>query len=91
MGYIYKIVNDINNKIYIGKTEFNIQKRFEEHIRDSQKEHKNRPLYNAMNKYGIQHFKIELIEECNNLEEREKYWISFYDSYKNGYNATLGG
>ena len=73
MGYIYKITNDINDKIYIGKTEFNIEKRFQEHIKDSEKLYKNRPLYNAMNKYGIEHFKIELIEETNNTEEREKY------------------
>ena len=91
MAYIYKIVNDINNKVYIGKTEFSIEKRFKEHCRDSKKEHQNRPLYNAMNKYGIEHFKIELIEECNNPEEREIYWIQHFDSYKNGYNATLGG
>lgn len=91
MAYIYKITNNINNKIYIGKTEFDIQKRFKEHCRDSKKEYKNRPLYNAMNKYGIEHFKIEEIEECNNPEERERYWIEYYNSFKNGYNATLGG
>ena len=35
MAYIYKIVNDINNKIYIGKTECSIKKRFKEHCRDA--------------------------------------------------------
>lgn len=35
MGYIYKIVNDINDKIYIGKTEKSIEKRFKEHCRDA--------------------------------------------------------
>ena len=46
-----------------------------------------------MRKYGIEHFTIEAIEECpiNILSEREKYWISEFDSYHNGYNATLGG
>lgn len=91
MSYIYKITNDINNKIYIGKTEFSIEKRFKEHCQDSKKGYTNRPLYNAMNKYGIEHFNIELIEECNNPEEREKYWIEYYRSFKYGYNATLGG
>ena len=54
---------------------------------------KNRPLYNAFNKYGIEHFSIHLIEECdeNILGEREKYWIKYYNSKENGYNATLGG
>lgn len=92
MAYIYKIVNDINNKIYIGKTEFSIQKRFYEHCRDSQKIlEQKRPLYAAMRKYGLEHFYIELIEETNNPEEREKYWIEYYQSFKNGYNATMGG
>lgn len=92
MGYIYKIINDINNKVYIGKTQFPIQKRWKQHCRDYKKEkNEKRPLYNAMKKYGIQHFSINLIEESNDLENKEKYWIKQYDSYKNGYNATLGG
>lgn len=94
MPYIYKIVNDINGKVYIGKTLTSIEQRFKEHCKDSQKKHKEqRPLYSAMNKYGIEHFSIEEIEECdiNILSEREKFWIESYGSFKNGYNATLGG
>ena len=92
MGYIYKITNDINDKIYIGKTEFDIQKRFYEHCKDSKRGYTNRPLYNAMNKFGIEHFSIEEIEQYKeNLEQREQYWIQYYDSFYNGYNATLGG
>lgn len=92
MSYIYKITNDINDKVYVGKTDFNIEKRFKEHCRDSQKNtEESRPLYRAMNKYGIDHFSISLIEETNNPEEREMYWIEFYNSFKNGYNATQGG
>ena len=44
-----------------------------------------------MRKYGIEHFHIELIEETNEPEEREKYWIEQYRSFKYGYNATMGG
>lgn len=44
-----------------------------------------------MKKYGIEHFHIELIEETNNPEERENYWIKKYNTYNDGYNATLGG
>lgn len=92
MAYIYQIINDINNKIYIGKTEFSIDKRFKEHCSDAFKErNEKRPLYSAMRKYGIKHFHIELIEETDNPEEREKYWIEQKQSFKNGYNATLGG
>lgn len=35
MSYIYKIINDINNKIYVGKTDFSIEKRFKEHCNDA--------------------------------------------------------
>lgn len=38
MAYIYKITNNINGKIYIGKTEFSVEKRFKEHCQDSKKE-----------------------------------------------------
>ena len=95
MPYIYKIVNDINNKIYIGKTSFSIEKRWKEHCHDSvNRQEEKRPLYNAMNKYGVEHFHIEEIEKIQTDEEaceREIYWINYYDSYHNGYNATLGG
>lgn len=92
MAYIYQITNDVNQKIYIGKTENSIEKRFKEHCWDASRErNEKRPLYNAMRKYGVEHFHIELIEETNNPEEREAYWIEKKQSFKNGYNATIGG
>ena len=92
MAYIYKIINDVNDKIYIGKTEFSIEKRFKEHCYDAFKNSKEkRPLYSAMKKYGIEHFHIELIEKTDNPIEREKYWIEKLGNFHNGYNATIGG
>ena len=92
MAYIYEIINDVNDKVYIGKTEFSIEKRFKEHCRDAFRERcEKRPLYAAMRKYGIEHFHVELIEETDNPEEKEIYWIKKMQSFKNGYNATLGG
>lgn len=92
MAYIYQIINDINQKIYVGKTEFSIEKRFKEHCRDAFKNrNEKRPLYAAMRKYGIEHFHIELLEETDNPEEREKFWIEEKKSFKYGYNATVGG
>ena len=44
-----------------------------------------------MRKYGIEHFHIEEIEQTDNPEEREIYWIEYYQSFKYGYNATKGG
>lgn len=94
MAYIYKITNQINGKIYIGKTLKTIEERFKEHCNNYKKErNEKRPLYSAMNKYGIKNFDIQEVEKCNdkNVNEREKYWIEYYGSFKNGYNATLGG
>lgn len=47
----------------------------------------------AIHKYGKEHFRIELIEECDPklLDEREIYWIAYYNSHYNGYNLTEGG
>ena len=100
MAYIYKIINNINQKIYIGKTSSTIEKRFKEHCNDSKKERcEKRPLYDAMNKYGIENFTVEKVEEVKNDEiasEREIYWINKLRTYIgfndcNGYDATLGG
>ena len=44
-----------------------------------------------MRKYGKQHFHIELIEETDNPEERETYWIEFYKTKDFGMNGTKGG
>lgn len=100
MALIYKITNQVNQKVYIGKSAYTIDKRWREHIKDSKKQTlEKRPLYEAFNKYGIENFHIELIEDGLNDEEaciQERYWIKFYNSYigfenSNGYNATLGG
>ena len=92
MAYIYQITNDINQKIYVGKTDFSIEKRFKEHCRDAFRDrNEKRPLYAAMRKYGIEHFHISLLEETDNPEEREKFWIEELGSFKCGYNATIGG
>lgn len=94
MPYIYKITNTINNKVYIGKTVESIEERWKEHCHDYKRHRcEKRPLYNAMNKYGIENFTIAEIEQCDLsiLNEREIYWIKFFNSYETGYNATKGG
>ncbi len=94
-GIIYKITNIINNKIYIGKTEKTILERWNTHLYSVNREEcKHFALYKAITKYGEQNFKIEPIEEidCSLLNEREKHWISHYNSFgQDGYNMTIGG
>lgn len=96
MQGIYKITNLVNNKVYIGKTN-NSERRWADHQRLAftlnHKEYE-KALYKAMRKYGLDNFIFEIIEELKDYsisEEREQYWINYYNSYNNGYNETLGG
>lgn len=99
MGYVYKITNQINGKIYIGMSESdNIESRWKEHLSNYRTAWKRtkRPLYEAMNKYGVENFVYEIIEKTDNPIIREQYWIKELNTYIgfkncNGYNATLGG
>lgn len=100
MGCIYKITNKINNHLYIGQTSRTIKLRWIDHLYSAynHRSYKGKdqyyyPIHAAIRKYGEENFQITEIEECENslLNEREKYWIEYYNSYKNGYNASLGG
>lgn len=95
MYSIYKISNTITSKVYIGQTSNTIEYRFKEHLDKSSDFNVNhRPLYLAMNKYGKENFYIECLEVVPTKEEaneKEQFYIKQYDSFKNGYNATIGG
>ena len=88
---IYKFENKINKKIYIGQS-VDIYKRKNEHWQWPSPYSK---IDSALTKYGLDNFNFSIIEECepNILDEREKYWIKYYDSinYEKGYNLTIGG
>lgn len=88
MGVIYKAVNKINGKSYIGQTN-NLKRRIKEHI----KQKDGTAFHAAIVKYGEKNFDWEVIEECpeEELNDREIYWIAYFDTYNNGYNATRGG
>ena len=94
MGFIYKVTNPNNNKCYIGKTTRNYKDRWAEHKRDRVKEpYKTWHFYRMLNTVGPENVTWEVIEEVPNdkIDEREQYWITYYDSFKNGYNETSGG
>lgn len=95
MGYIYKATNTVNGKMYIGQTSRTINVRWKEHLRDTFSLHGKfiSPFHLAIQKYGEDAFVVEPIEECDSvdLDERERYWIEYYDTHRNGYNADFGG
>lgn len=88
---IYCIENKINGKKYIGQS-IDIARRWTEHRQKSRFD-RGTFLYNSFKKYGVKNFDFYIIEECKEeeLNDREIYWISHYDTYKHGYNMTLGG
>lgn len=91
---IYCIENLVNGKKYIGQS-CNLDWRWYDHKRRLIKQrHDNKHLQASCNKYGIDNFKFDIIEYCDEdkLNEREIYWISYYNTYLgDGYNQTLGG
>lgn len=98
MGYIYKITNTVTQKVYIGQTILQPERRWRQHelsAQNSNRNDSNLPLHAAMHKYGLNAFFYEIIEMCddNTLNEGEIYWIAFYDSTNptRGYNISLGG
>lgn len=84
---IYKIVNVINNKFYIGSSK-NLNKRFKIHLSElKNNRHNNFYLQKSFNKYGENNFKFEIIENCSKeiLLKREQYYI---DTLKPEYNLS---
>ena len=93
-GFIYKITNKVNGKSYIGQTIQSVKERFYQHCATKcSKAVSNMAIHRAIKKYGKSNFTVEVIEEVEstNLNDRERYWIRYYDSYNNGYNSTEGG
>ncbi len=104
---IYKIINLSNNKIYVGQAVSHIlnhkryrpyghEGRFRCHISEAFSTKKNQSHYlnNAIRKYGVTNFVVELIEYCeiSNADERETYYIKELNSlFPNGYNLKNGG
>lgn len=88
-GIIYKITNKVNGKSYIGQTRYTIEFRWRQHIHKKD----NTYFHNAIKKYGVDNFIVEKLEECNieDLNEREIYYIAKYNTFKDGYNSTIGG
>lgn len=91
-GVIYLIKNRVNSKCYVGQTSNLFKERIYGHLRPSKKQMQT--IHCAIQKHGKENFIfgiLEYIHDDANIDEREKFWISKFDSFKNGYNETPGG
>ena len=88
---IYKITNLITNDCYVGKSK-HIEKRWKEHFCRGYGAIHSKQFQTDIEEYGINGFSFRVIEECeeHELQEREKYWIDFYQTDKQ-YNQKAGG
>lgn len=97
MGSLYIIENLINHKVYIGITKQNPNDRWIQHKYDARHRSRNYPLYNSMNKYGIENFSftvlIDNVESPEELSNLEVEYIKKYNSTNRdyGYNLEPGG
>lgn len=92
---VYKIYNDINEKVYVGVTSKELSERWKQHLIASRRPSlRHRPLYADMILYGACHFYIEPIAVANSPSDAnilERVWISRLSSFYSGYNLTMGG
>lgn len=91
---IYKITNIENKKCYIGKS-LNVKKRLQDHVKGALgiRTISGQKIHREMAREGIWNFRFELLCECEKeeLSEKEKYYISYFDSQNYGYNVASGG
>jgi hypothetical protein len=97
MGYIYKIENTVNGKVYVGQSK-QPDRRWNDHKRimnTTNERERRKPLYVDMREYGVDRFSFSLLEKCKDdkMDEREVFWIERLNSQdeSHGYNIYGGG
>lgn len=91
---IYKITNKINGMVYIGCTNRTLEARWKQHCRDVKSKHACFKLQKAIAEFSAENFIVEQIDVAATKEEaneKEVYWIKFYDATEKGYNTSPGG
>ena len=84
---VYQIVNLVTGECYIGSSR-NIERRWRDHRSLSRwKQCPNNALYKDFKEYGLESFLFKVIEETDNLCEREQYWIRLLKPSYNSNNA----
>ena len=94
-GIIYKIVNTVNDRVYVGQTIRTLDARFKRHKCDALRNVlPDNYFHRAIRKYGIDVFEIEKIDIAESKKElniKEKYWIDYYIKLNQSYNTAEGG
>lgn len=88
---VYKITNKINGKVYIGQSIRPVEYRFHRHINDAIHNILDTHFARAIRKYGPDKWQLEVIDNATTQEElnqKEQYWIKYYNSVEEGYNDT---
>ena len=91
---IYIATNKINGKSYIGQTINSLKQRKKRHLWDASNKRTIIYFHKALRKYGFNNFNWKIICKCNDiksLNKLEAYYIKLYNTFKNGYNLTIGG
>lgn len=91
--FIYKISNDVNNKLYIGQAN-NVKDRMKKHKYETNlgEDIGKSAIHDAMRAIGFEHFKIEPIGRFSDYNDKEKYYIKKLNTLvPNGYNIEIGG
>lgn len=93
---IYKITDTRNQRMYIGQA-VDIGTRWKEHVKCGlgigTTSYLSNKFYTALHNHGAENFTFEILELCSRdkLDERERYWIDFYNAASFGYNTKPGG
>lgn len=95
---IYQIKNELNNKVYVGQTKYDLQSRWSFHLdcKARLRKGKNYPLYEDFDLYGLDNFEMTVLKDDLSNQDELDYWERYYISklnsrYPNGYNLTDGG
>jgi|AACY02.1.fsa_nt_gi group I intron endonuclease len=88
--FVYKITNTQTQEFYIGQTIKNIEYRFRKH-KEMSIRGGGYKLHNAMRKYGVENFIIEILDTATNLNELNEKEIHYIDTLKPYYNILPGG
>lgn len=93
MGIIYRIVNKLNEKSYVGLTTRSLETRWKYHVAKALRGDNDMMICRAIRKHGTENFFIEVLGEYENdfLNEAEKLWIKELGTFGAGYNMTQGG